>query len=158
VGIRCRPDLTQDGHVISVGLARELREAGLVWTPVLGDRFVVADRGMDDEVFVLSDMTIEVHTFPTGPVIGFNGTTEWALDSLEQQDALWLPAEHQLRAILGEAFARLDRIDERHRVVFTVDGTEEAVEAIDPSDAYAAAILLAILRFPHANRASRSAE
>ena len=56
---------------------------------------------MDDEVFVVSDMTVEVHDFPTGKVIGFNGTTEWALDSLAQGDVVWLPREDQLRELLG---------------------------------------------------------
>ena len=66
---------------------------------------------MDDEVFVLSaSMTVEVQHFPTGPVIGFNGTTEWALDSLDQDDALWLPAEDQLRDLLGWAFRRLEQV------------------------------------------------
>jgi hypothetical protein len=31
--------------------------------------------------FVLSDMTVDLHEFPGGSVVGFNGTTEWALDS-----------------------------------------------------------------------------
>ena len=48
--------------MISVDLARSLRDAGLRWSPAAGDRFVVADRNMDDEVFVLSDMTVEVRT------------------------------------------------------------------------------------------------
>lgn len=94
--------------MLSVDLAQALRDAGLVWRPAPGDRFVLPHRGMDDEVFVVSDMTIEVHRFPTGPVIGFNGTTEWALDSVRQEDALWLPAEHQLRELLGDRFARLE--------------------------------------------------
>ena len=47
-------------RVIPLELARQLREAGLVWKPEPGDRFVVPDRDLD-EVFVLSHMTIEVH-------------------------------------------------------------------------------------------------
>jgi hypothetical protein len=50
---------------------------------------------MDSDVYVLSDMTIEVHQFPAGSVIGFNGRVEWALDSLEESEALWVPAEHR---------------------------------------------------------------
>lgn len=144
--------------MISVALARELRNAGLTWIPAHGDRFVVADRGMDDEVFVLADLTIEVREYPSGPVIGFNGTTEWALDSLEKQDAIWLPAENQLREMLGVAFARLDRIGERHRVAFVLNGTQETIDAADPSDAYAAALLRVIHRFRAAGDASHSAE
>ena len=49
--------------------------------PRPGDRFVLPHRGMDEEVFVLWDMTVEVHEFPSGRVIGFNGVTEWALDA-----------------------------------------------------------------------------
>ena len=56
---------------------------------------------MDDEIFVVSDMTVEVHDFPTGKVIGFNGTTEWALDSLAQGEVVWLPREDQLRELIG---------------------------------------------------------
>jgi hypothetical protein len=148
----------QDGGMISVALARALKEAGLRWTPARGDRFVVADRGMDNEVFVLSDMTIEVHEFRTGPVIGFNGTTEWALDSLEQQDALWLPAEHQLRDLLGAAFVRLVRTGEAHSVVAAVDGAEESFEARNPSDAYGEALLRVIRRFVGADPPLHHAE
>jgi len=144
--------------VLSVTIARRLREAGLSWTPQRGDRFVVADRDMDDEVFVLSDMTIEVHRYPGGPVIGFNGTTEWALDSVDQQDALWIPAENQLREMLGTAFFRLEKYDGTHRVVFSLAGIEKTVVAPSVADAYGLALLAVLGRFPAANLASGSAE
>ena len=127
--------------MVSIELARALRDAGLRWSPQRGDHFVVTDRGMDDEVFVLSDMTIEVHEFRSGPVIGFNGTTEWALDSLDQRDALWLPAEHQLRDLLGAAFVSLERRDHAYTVVVDVDGEEAGARAASPADAYALALL-----------------
>jgi hypothetical protein len=129
--------------VISVGLARRLRAAGLRWQPANGDRFVVADRGMDDEVFVLSDMTVDLHHYPSGPVIGFNGTTEWALDSLDQDDALWLPAEHQLRALLGAAIVRLERTADGYDVVLR-DGSaagEVRTSGPNPAEAYGRALL-----------------
>jgi hypothetical protein len=110
--------------VLTVDLARRLHRAGLRWTPTPGDRFVLPDRGMDEDVFVISDMTVEVHSFPTATVIGFNGTTEWALDSVEQADALWLPLEHQLRALLGGIFRALRR-----------DGDGWAVELALPAGA-----------------------
>ena len=47
--------------MISVGLARRLRDGGLRWDPAPGDRFIVADRDMDDEVFTLAEMTVELH-------------------------------------------------------------------------------------------------
>ncbi|MBB6628817.1 pilus assembly protein CpaE [Nocardioides sp. KIGAM211] len=92
-------------------LAVTLRDAGLAWDPANGDRFVVPDRDLDDQVFVLSDMVIELLDAPGGDqVLAFNGTTEWALDSLEASDAIWVPREDQLRDLLGEAFVSLERL------------------------------------------------
>ncbi len=127
--------------MITVELARELRLAGLHWEPASGDRFVVADRGMDDQVFVLSEMTVEVRSFPSGPVIAFNGTTEWALDSLDQDDALWLPAEDQLRDRLGTSFHRLERAAEGFAVVMAEGEAEVRATGPDPVSAYAHAVL-----------------
>jgi hypothetical protein len=137
--------MTQDGGVLSIALARALRDAGLKWTPARGDSFVVPDRGMDAEVFVLSDMTIDVQPFPAGPVIGFNGTTEWALDSVEQSEVLWIPAEHQLRTLLGDAFAGLAPTGEGYRVTLRVDGATTGYDGPDAAGAYALA-LLSLLR------------
>jgi hypothetical protein len=150
--------VAQDGRVLSVATARRLRDAGLCWTPTRGDAFVVADRGMDDEVFVVSDMTIEVRHYPGGPVIGFNGTTEWALDSLEQQDALWVPAEHQLRELLGAAFVRLARSAFGYQVFISRDGFETSVSAGTAADAYGLALLAVIRAFPDAQHARAWAE
>ena len=127
--------------VVSIDLARELRAAGLQWTPARGDHFVVADRGMDDDLFVLSDMTIEVQSFATGPVIGFNGTTEWALDSLDMRAALWLPTEGQLRSLLGATLRRLERTDSSYVVTVVADGADRAAEAATAPNAYARALL-----------------
>jgi hypothetical protein len=141
--------MTQDGGVLSVSLALALRDAGLQWTPARGDSFVMPDRDMDSDVFVLSDMTVEVHQFPVGPVIGFNGTTEWALDSVEQSEALWLPAEHQLREQLGDAFAGLAPTGDGYRVTLRIDGATSGYDGLDPAEAYARA-LLHLLRSPRA--------
>lgn len=126
-------------------LAAQLRDAGLTWTPGRGDRFIVADRGMDEDVFVLSDMTVEVHDLPKGRVIGFNGVTEWALDSIGLADALWLPREDQLRAALGDRFRRLETCDGGFAVVADPGDGERTWTAQDAEDAYALA-LLALLR------------
>ena len=45
-------------------MAQQLKEAGLAWKPAPGDRFAIPERDLDDEVFVLSNMTIEVHDLP----------------------------------------------------------------------------------------------
>jgi hypothetical protein len=129
--------------VLTVEEARALRDAGLRWSPVPGDRFVLPDKGMDDEVFVISDMTVEVHEFPGGRVIGFNGVTEWALDSIRHDEALWMPAEHQLRDLLGGMFRRLEALDGTGGVQVTIrrpDG-ERTHRAATPASAYATALL-----------------
>ena len=127
--------------MISIETARLLRDAGLRWTPASGDRFVVVDRGMDTEVFVLSDMTVEVHEFEHGQVIGFNGTTEWALDSVDDRDAVWLPRESQLRELLGGTFRGLDRVEGDWRVRLEINSTPVQVQHPDAEQAYALALL-----------------
>jgi hypothetical protein len=96
---------------------------------------------MDGEVFVLSDMTIETHDLPTGRVIGFNGVTEWALDSVEQDQALWLPAEDQLRSLLGGLFRRLEAHDASFTVTVALPGGERTHRAPLAEQAYGEALL-----------------
>jgi hypothetical protein len=129
--------------MISVGLARRLRDGGLRWEPAAGDRFVVIDRGMDDEVFTLAEMTVEVHDIPgAGRLLGFNGTTEWALDSVQASDALWLPAEGQLRDRLGGTFRALRRtIDDRYEVELDITGRPFVSGDADAAEAYGHALL-----------------
>jgi len=133
--------------VLSLATAAALRAAGLRWTPAPGDRFVVADRDMDDEVFVVSDLTIEARDYPTGRILAFNGTTEWALDSVAVEQALWLPWEGQLREALAEAFAGLRRAPAGYEVGRR-DGAEGLAwtAARDVEEAYALAVLAE--RFP----------
>ena len=97
--------------MLSLDLALALRDAGVVWRPAPGDAFVVPDRDLDEQVFVLSDMVVQTVQPPDGPpILAFNGTTEWALDSLEASEAVWLPREDQLRALLGSSFVGLERV------------------------------------------------
>lgn len=126
--------------MISLELAKRLRAAGVRWEPSPGDKFVLPDRGMDDDVFVLSHMVIDVHDFPSGRVIGFNGTVEWALDSVEQEAALWLPNEEQLRELIGGAFVQLTRSDGSYRVTLDVAGRRVEIDDENPADAYGRAL------------------
>src|SRR3954449_5122223 len=114
-----------NGTVIPRELAEALIARGLSWQPASGDRFLVPDRDLDDEVFVVSGMAIEVTDLPTGPEMRFNGTVEWALDSIEQQEVVWLPREEQLRDALGDRFERLERLEGATGgyAVVLVDGT-----------------------------------
>jgi hypothetical protein len=127
--------------VIGVQLAQQLREAGLTWKPALGDRFAIPDRDLDDEVFVLSNMTVEVHSLPEGRVIGFNGTTEWALDDVELDETVWLPREDQLRELLGGTFRTLRRGPAGYEVLVDLLGEERTFAAETVEAAYAGALL-----------------
>lgn len=135
--------------MISTALAAALRDAGLTWAPVSGDAFQISGQDFEGDVFTVSDMTIEAHHYPTGTVLGFNGTTEWALDSVALDDALWLPREDQLRDALAGTFVSLTRelTNERASYVVTtrVDGAEARSVSEDPAEAYGLA-LLALLR------------
>ena len=130
--------------MISVELARRLGEAGVRWNPVRGDRFVVIRPPMTEDVFVVSDMTVEVHQFSTGTVIGFNGVTEWALDSIQQDQALWLPREEQLRTLLGGTFRALTPDEHGWTVTTERDGGPATFSAADAEQAYGLALLALI--------------
>jgi hypothetical protein len=126
--------------VLDLQVAQRLKEAGLAWKPALGDRFAIPDRDLDEEVFVLSNMTVEVHSMPEGPVIGFNGTTEWALDDVELDEVLWLPREDQLRELLGGTFRTLGRDPDGYRVTIELLGSERSFAGVSAEEAYAAAL------------------
>ncbi|HET7474949.1 MAG TPA: pilus assembly protein CpaE [Dermatophilaceae bacterium] len=128
--------------MITIDLARQLREAGLTWTPAAGDRFVVVDKEMDDQVFVISEMTIDVQELPAGRIMKFNGTTEWALDSVDEHEVVWLPREDQLRGALGERFRSLETVTGGFAVAL-VDVEQRLVD-IDAERAYARALLAVI--------------
>lgn len=93
---------------------------------------------MDDTVFVISEMTIESEEATGGHIIKFNGTTEWALDSISQDDVLWLPREDQVRSILGRTFHRLEALEGGYAVVLA-DGSRHV--DIDAERAYARAAI-----------------
>ncbi len=138
--------------MISVELASSLQAAGLVWHPATGDRFTLLTGAFDGEVFTLSDMVVEAHESRTGTVLGFNGTTEWALDATEATDALWLPREDQLRGLLGASFRSLERIDAGYRVTSVLPGdvgTTDDASAYwgdEPAEAYGRALLALVRR------------
>ncbi|HEY0119420.1 MAG TPA: pilus assembly protein CpaE [Cellulomonas sp.] len=124
--------------------AERLTRAGLAWHPSAGDRFTLRSPELMGQVFTISDMVVEPHEYPTGTVLGFNGTTEWALDSVQQDDTLWLPREDQLRDLLGPAFRSLARSTTgRFEVLVEVPGRPEQVFGSDDNaaDAYAEALL-----------------
>jgi hypothetical protein len=132
--------------VITRELAEELAARGLEWVPASGDRFVVPDRDLDDEVFVVSGMSIEVAELEFGSEMRFHGTVEWALDSIARDEVIWLPREEQLRDLLGERFLRLESVTGGFAVVLGApsppgSGAEVRHVDIDAERAYARALL-----------------
>ena len=135
--------------MISLELAEALKAAGLLWRPATGDRFTLTTGGFDGEVFTLSEMVVEAQESRTGTVLGFNGTTEWALDATEATDALWLPREDQLRGLLGSVFRSLERIDDGYRVTSGLPGDADGTSTHsgdEPAEAYGRALLALIRR------------
>jgi hypothetical protein len=134
--------------MISRELAVALREAGVRWIPASGDRFSLLGPSFEGDIFTLSDMTIEAQGPPEARVLGFNGTTEWALDSVGLEDALWLPREDQLRQLMGATFVGLRVADPAEDgFVLTVrlpPRQDEEIEAETAADAYALGVLARI--------------
>jgi len=103
---------------------------------------VIDQAEVGDEVFTVSEMTVEAHSYPSGTVLGFNGTTEWALDSVALDDAVWLPSESQLREILRGGFKSLTVTEEgRFRVDIVFRDEPATFVADDADDAYGEAVL-----------------
>ena len=61
------------------------------------------------------------------------------------EDALWLPREDQLRQLLGGAFDSLSRSSTGYAVGLMLNGELSKWEAVEPADAYAAALLRLVL-------------
>lgn len=132
--------------MISTELAMALRETGLVWHPSSGDRFQLDEPEFEADIFTVSEMTIEPREYPTGVILAFNGTTEWALDSVALEDALWLPREDQLRELLRGTFRALRRLADTHEVEIVLAGESAVFRHPQPADAYALALLHVLRR------------
>ena len=130
--------------MISVELARVIRDRGLKWRPALYDVFFIPDRGLDERVFVLSDLTVDVQHLAGGAAITFNGAVEWSLDSILHGEVVWLPSEAQLRRLVGERLVALTRDGDEY--VCAVDVGDNIAEYRDEgaSNAYGQAVLALI--------------
>lgn len=96
--------------MIDPDVAIRLRDAGLTWTPADGDLFVIDTEELRREVFMLSPMVVEHAMGRHGRMVfRFNGTTEWALDSVEQDEAIWIPRTDQLVGALGDRLQSMER-------------------------------------------------
>jgi hypothetical protein len=127
--------------VISRDLAMRLAPY-VSWTPANGDMFFIPRPEIVDSVFTVSDMVVELVVSGGESRFHFNGTVEWALDSVESDQVVWLPREDQLREMLGEHFLSLD--SSAGGFVVTVTGPGKAYHTeitLDAADAYAHAAL-----------------
>jgi hypothetical protein len=127
--------------VISLDLARRLHDAGVAWTPGNGDRFWVPDRELDETIFTVSDMVVEVRDHAGGRVLAFNGTTEWALDAIEEHEAVWLPRLDQLLDLLGPRFVNLTARSGGYVVRVQSGQSEQEHVDVGADDAAARAVL-----------------
>lgn len=140
-----RPD---DAPRLSDDLALRLHDAGLAWQPAEGDRFVIPDRDLDDQVFSISPMSVDVRTGPAGRLITFNGAVEWALDAIEHHEVVWLPTETQLRERLADRLLALVRTSDGYRCEIEVEGRRWTFADHNAVEVYGRA-LLAVLESGH---------
>ena len=125
--------------MISIDLARRLRDAGLEWHPADGDLFDIPDRDLDEHTFSISEMTVDVRHVQGGRQIAFNGAVEWALDAImehERHPAALL--SRSLRVLLGDTFVGLQRDASGYHCTTGNDLTFSAPVA---ADAYGLALL-----------------
>ena len=127
--------------MISLDLARRLHGAGLAWSPGSGDRFWLPDRELDQTIFTVSDMVVEVRDLPTGRIFAFNGTTEWALDDVDEHEAVWLPRLDQLLDLLGPRFVSLTARSGGYVVRVQSGRSEQEHVDVGADDAAARAVL-----------------
>jgi hypothetical protein len=135
--------------MLSLETARKLKNAGLSWQPGQGDLFVVPDRNMDNQVFVVNDMATIIEMMQGEPAVTFHGTPEWALDYLWLGETVWMPHEEQLRGLLQEALVQaggdvvydLLYADGIYTCRFEWQGEAVAFTANDAAEAYAKALL-----------------
>ena len=127
--------------MLSLHLARQLRDAGLRWEPREGDAFAIPDRELDDEVFTIAPMVVDTRETPGGPLIAFNGTVEWALDAIEAGEVIWLPREDQLREQLGGDFVALWREGDSYRCEVALGGRTVGFTGGAAVEAYGSALL-----------------
>ena len=130
--------------MISRDLASRLAPV-LDWTPANGDQFFIPRPEISESVFTIADMVVELIVRHGEERFHFNGTVEWALDSVESDAVVWMPREEQLRALLGDAFLSLDRVGDG----FVVSGAGPAgafhtESQADACDAYAEALLVVL--------------
>ena len=132
--------------MISSELALRLKRAGLEWRPAERDFFMMPEHNLDEQIFVVSALPALVQNFHREMSITFHGSIEWALDYVLLSEAVWLPAETQMRRLLADAIGvdaplRLDRTAAGYRVQIASGPDLLEFDAADAENAYALALL-----------------
>ncbi len=141
--------------MISLNTARRLKSAGLAWQPALLDFFAIPDRDLDDKIFVISDILATIEELQGTKMVSFQGASEWALDALISDEAVWLPSEGQLRQALEEILLstghprlQLTSALGGYQCDFHFQGQVVSFHASDASETYAAALLFLLENGP----------
>jgi hypothetical protein len=103
---------------------------------------------MDDRVFVISDVSVDIELLKGQSIVTFNGTFEWALDYEVMSEVVWMPTEEQLRQQLEQRLAHgassmLQLIHGRDGYECQIQSKGKALAFLraDASEAYAQALL-----------------
>jgi hypothetical protein len=136
--------------MISVEMARQLREAGLEWRPVERDVFALPGHDMDGQVFVVSPLPALVQLYNGQPVVAFQASAEWALDYVTLAETLWMPSEGQLREALIAQLApgapmSLARTPAGYSCAIDLGGQSQSFGGPDAETAYAQALIAALV-------------
>jgi hypothetical protein len=137
--------------MLSLSTAIKLKDANLAWIPALHDFFAIPDRGLDDRVFVISDMMAYVEIRNNLPMVTFHGVVEWALDYVQTQEVVWIPRESQLRTRLMQLLrsekqpaVKLQSLQAGYSCIIQFLGQEYIFNSPEASEAYAAALLFVL--------------
>jgi hypothetical protein len=132
--------------MISIELAQRLHQAGLHWAPAERDTFAVPSGPLENQVFVISQLTALIQLYNNNLVVAFHGSSEWALDYVLLTEVIWLPSETQLRNELAQRIGddaplRLDRTSTGYRCRIADLEHMRDFDAPDAESAYALALL-----------------
>lgn len=132
--------------MISLTLARQLRDAGLEWRPSERDFFALPDRQMDHQIFVVNHLPALIQWWSGEWNVTFHGSSEWALDHILLAEAVWLPTESQLREALEQhvpvgAQLLLERTSRGYRCRVDLGTGARDFDAPEAETAYGLALL-----------------
>ncbi len=140
-------------YMLSLNMAQQLKDAGLEWKPALHDFFCIPYHDLDEQYFVISELSILIELIGGTQAITFNGSAEWALDYLILTEAVWAPTESQLRTMIEERLVKrgeqqpvlqLTATSDGYLCQIRFNGEEMEFEAFSASEAYGAALLFLI--------------